>query len=96
MAIQEMPKSIREMTIGQLEAQAQMTEEQQQEKLLEFLQQTKEAKGISRQYIQDLYRFFKLWKRHRKEEEDIFDGEEDEEESAEMVDAKKPRPGDDE
>ena len=72
MAIQEMPKSIREMTIGQLEAQAQMTEEQQQEKLLEFLQQTKEAKGISRQYIQDLYRFFKLWKRHRKEEEDIF------------------------
>ena len=72
MAIQEMPKSIRDMTIGQLEEQAQMTEEQLQEKLHEFLQQTKEAKGISRQYIQDLYRFFKLWKRHHKEEEDIF------------------------
>lgn len=72
MALQEMPKSIRDMTIGQLEEQTQMSEEQQQEKLKEFLQQTKETKGVSRQYIQDLYRFFKLWKRHHKEEEDIF------------------------
>ena len=72
MAIQEMPKSIRDMTIRQLEEQAQMTEEQRQEKIQEFLQKTKDVKGISRQYIQDLYRFFKLWKRHQKEEEDIF------------------------
>ena len=34
-------------------------------------QKKKESKGISRQYIQDLYRFFKLWRSHQ-EEEDIF------------------------
>ena len=45
--------------------------EEQRDKLEQLMQKTTEAKGISRQYIQDLYRFFKLWIRHR-EEEDIF------------------------
>ena len=70
LAILEMPKSMRDMSIQQMEEQARMNEEHR-DKLEALMKQKKEAKGISRQYIQDLYRFFKLWKRHR-EEEDIF------------------------
>jgi hypothetical protein len=69
LAILEMPKSMRDMSMQQMEDQARMNEEQR-DKLEALMKQKKEAKGISRQYIQDLYRFFKLWK--RQEEEDIF------------------------
>ena len=58
------------MSMMQMEEQARMNEEQR-DRLELLMQQKKEAKGISRQYIQDLYRFFTLWKRHQ-EEEDIF------------------------
>ena len=61
---------MREMSMQQMEEQARMNEEHR-DKLEALMQKKKEAKGISRQYIQDLYRFFKLWKRHQ-EEEDIF------------------------
>lgn len=70
LAILEMPKSMREMSMQQMEEQARMNEENRN-KLESLMKQKKEANGISRQYIQDLYRFFKLWKRHQ-EEEDIF------------------------
>ena len=70
LAILGMPQSMREMSMQQMEEQARMNEEHR-DKLEALMQQKKEAKGISRQYIQDLYRFFKLWKRHQ-EEEDIF------------------------
>jgi len=70
LAILGMPQAMKDMSIHQMEEQARMNEEQR-DKLEVLMQQKKEAKGISRQYIQDLYRFFKLWKRH-KEEEDIF------------------------
>jgi len=70
LAILGMPQSTREMSMQQMEEQARMNEEHR-DKLEALMQQKKEAKGISRQYIQDLYRFFKLWKRHQ-EEEDIF------------------------
>ena len=70
LAILGMPQSMRDMSMQQMEEQARMNEEHR-DKLEALMQQKKEAKGISRQYIQDLYRFFKLWKRHQ-EEEDIF------------------------
>ena len=70
LAILSMPKDMRKMSMMQMEEQARMNEEQR-DRLELLMQQKKEAKGISRQYIQDLYRFFKLWKRHQ-EEEDIF------------------------
>ena len=70
LAILSMPQNMREMSMQQMEEQARMNEEQR-DKLEALMQQKREAKGISRQYIQDLYRFFKLWQRHQ-EEEDIF------------------------
>lgn len=70
LAMLNMPKAMKDMSIQQMEEQARLNEEQR-DKLEQLMQKTAEAKGISRQYIQDLYRFFKLWIRHR-EEEDIF------------------------
>lgn len=70
LAILSMPKAMKDMSMQQMEEQARMNEEHR-DKLEQLMQKKKEAKGTSRQYIQDLYRFFKLWKRHQ-EEEDIF------------------------
>ncbi len=70
LAMLSMPKAMKDMSIQQMEEQARMNEEQR-DKLEQLIQKQTEAKGISRQYIQDLYRFFKLWMRHH-EEEDIF------------------------
>ena len=70
LAILSMPQSMKDLSIQQMEEQARMNEEHRN-KLEQLMQKKKEAKGISRQYIQDLYRFFKLWRRHQ-EEEDIF------------------------
>ena len=70
LAMLSMPKAMKDMSIQQMEEQARMNEEHR-DKLEQLMQHKTEAKGISRQYIQDLYRFFKLWKRHH-EEEDIF------------------------
>ena len=71
MAMLNMPKQLKDMSIRQLEEQAQMNG-QDLDKMEVLIQQTATPKDISRQYIQDLYRFFKLWKRHQ-EEEDIFE-----------------------
>lgn len=70
LAILSMPKAMKDMSMKQMEEQARMNEEHR-DKLEQLMQKKKEAKGTSRQYIQDLYRFFKLWRRHQ-EEEDIF------------------------
>ena len=70
LAILSMPKAMKDMSMLQMEEQARMNEEHR-DKLEQLMQKKKEAKGTSRQYIQDLYRFFKLWRRHQ-EEEDIF------------------------
>ena len=70
LAILSMPQNMRDLSIQQMEEQARMNEEHR-DKLEQLMQKKKETKGISRQYIQDLYRFFKLWKNHQ-EEEDIF------------------------
>ena len=70
LAMLSMPQSIKELSLQQMEEQTQMHEELK-DKMQLLTQNGKEAKSISRQYIQDLYRFFKLWKRHQ-EEEDIF------------------------
>lgn len=69
-AIQHMPKGMKDATIAQMNEQATIAEEQRH--LLEAkMNKPKEAKDISRQYIQDLYRFFKLNRKHNKAE-DIF------------------------
>ena len=70
LAILDMPQNMRDLSIHQLEEKSRINEEQR-DRMETLMQQKKEAKSISRQYIQDLYRFFKLWKRHQ-EEEDIF------------------------
>ena len=71
-AILSMPRMMKEQAMNQLQAQADMDAEKK-ERLEALMNQKTEAKGISRQYIQDLYRFFKLWK-HGREEKDIFKG----------------------
>lgn len=58
-----MPQVLREATLPEMEGQ--------RDKFEALMQKKAEASGISRQYIQDLYRFFKLWRNHA-EEEDIF------------------------
>jgi tetratricopeptide (TPR) repeat protein len=70
LAMISMSQQLRELSLQQMEEQTQMHEELK-DKMQLLTQNGKEAKSISRQYIQDLYRFFKLWKRHQ-EEEDIF------------------------
>ena len=70
LAMLGMPQAMKEASIRQMEEQTQMHEELK-DKFKELSQHQPEAKSISRQYIQDLYRFFKLWKHHQ-EEEDIF------------------------
>ena len=70
LAILTMPQAMRDLSLQQMEGQVQMNEEHRNN-LEQVIQKKKEAKGISRQYIQDLYRFFKLWRKHQ-EEEDIF------------------------
>ena len=70
MAMMGMSSQMRELSLQQMQEQTEMHEELK-DKMQQFIKNGKEAKSISRQYIQDLYRFFKLWKRHQ-EEEDIF------------------------
>lgn len=70
LAMLGMPEAMKKISMQQVEEQARLNEEHR-DKLEQLMQKKTEAKGISRQYIQDLYRFFKLWKRHQ-EEEDIF------------------------
>ena len=70
LATMEMPASMRDLTLQQMKEQTEMHEELK-DNMQMLTQQGKEAKSFSKLYIQDLYRFFKLWKRH-KEEEDIF------------------------
>lgn len=70
LALLGMPETMKNLSIQQMEEHARMNEEYR-DKLEQLMQKKKESKGISRQYIQDLYRFFKLWRSHQ-EEEDIF------------------------
>ncbi len=70
LAMLSMSKQMKDASMRQMEEQVRMSEEQKDR--LEALMHPKlEAKSVSRLYIQDLYRFFKLWKNHQ-EEEDIF------------------------
>jgi len=69
-AMLNIPESLKEMNYRQMEEQAN-AEGFNQEQLEAFHNKTAESKDISRQYIQDLYRFFKMWRKHQ-EEEDIF------------------------
>lgn len=70
LAMLSMPKQMKDLSIQQMEQQIAMNEENKS-RLEALMKKNTDAKSISRQYIQDLYRFFKLW-RNRQEEEDIF------------------------
>lgn len=65
------PASIRKMIISQLKQNANSLSEEEQEQLKEQLGGKLNQQQISRQYIHDLYRFFKLWD-YRNENIDIF------------------------
>lgn len=68
--LMQMPESQRGFLQQQLNAHKEFSEEVQ-ERLQEISQHPIKSEFISRQYIQDLYRFFKLWMR-RHEEHDVF------------------------
>lgn len=68
-ALLNMPAPLRTQMMAQMDAQA--ADEESRSRLQQAYTTKPDAKAISRQYIQDLYRFFKLW-RNRSEEEDIF------------------------
>ena len=67
-----LPESQRSLIINQLNEQNQFSEEQLSS-LNDMSEKSDNSNIISRQYVHDLYRFFKLWQ-FRKEEKDIFDG----------------------
>jgi hypothetical protein len=70
LSISSLPKAMQEATIQQMEQQA-MAEEGSLDKMRNLIEMKPQKEDISRQYLQDLYRFFKLWRGHY-EEEDIF------------------------
>lgn len=67
----QMPESQRELMIHQMNEQSSVSQEQL-EQITKMTKSTLKKENISRQYIHDLYRFFKLWSR-RSEEKDIFE-----------------------
>ena len=70
LTMNSMPGMLRQQAIKQLEEQA-SSDPDAMNKLKNLMKYTPTAKNVSRQYIQDLYRFCKLWQ-NRQEEEDIF------------------------
>ena len=71
LAINQMPPQMKEMNISQLQSQMEMNDERKS-MMDEMLSKPKEAKNISRQYLQDLYRFVKIWRMtHAGEESDF-------------------------
>ena len=71
LAINQMPAQMKEMNISQLQNQLEMNDERKS-MMDEMMSKPKEAKNISRQYLQDLYRFVKIWRMtHAGEERDF-------------------------
>lgn len=68
----QMPTAMKEKNIQAIQMQTQMDEEQKTI-LQDMINRPRAAKCISRQYIQDLYRFYKIWgSKHPNQEKDIF------------------------
>lgn len=67
----QIPEEQKGMMTGQLAEQNTLSQEQK-DQLKELIKNRSQKEHISRQYIHDLYRFFKLWMR-RSEETDVFD-----------------------
>lgn len=69
----QMPEIAREQTIRQLANEADITDEQRGS-IKDMIHRPKSRKNISRQYIQDLYRYTKIWiAKHANQEYDLFD-----------------------
>ena len=72
LTLANMPTMAKEQAFKQMMGQMEMDDEQKS-KLQQALNRSKAAKNISRQYIQDLYRFSKVWvNKHPGQEVDIF------------------------
>lgn len=71
--LMQIPENQRKMMAQQLGQQNELSEEQR-DQLKEMIGTGEQANFVSRQYIHDLYRFFKLWSRSS-EMDDIFDRE---------------------
>lgn len=69
LSIMNMPESYRKMMTSQFSAESSAMSEMLKEELPD---KSKKIHPVARQYIQDLYRFFKLYPRHR-DFEDIFE-----------------------
>ena len=68
----QMPENVREQTLQQLMNQSEMNEEQKSS-IEKMMNRTPSGKSISRLYIQDLYRFAKIWcKKHPKQVGNLF------------------------
>ena len=68
----QMPQNMKEKNIQAIQEQTQMDEEQKNI-MKEMMSHPRTSKSISRQYIQDLYRFYKIWgNKHPNQEIDIF------------------------
>ncbi len=72
--LMSMPKESKDLISKQIEEQIEM-EDEQKRILKETLQYSLLGKNISRQYIQDLYRYSKIWvTKHPNQESDFFTG----------------------
>ena len=66
------PSFLQQEMIKQFNEQSEALSEEQQEMINEKILENKNAQHISRQYIHDLYRFYKLWK-YKDDEFNVFD-----------------------
>ena len=72
LTLAQMPPAMKEQNIQAIQMQTQMDDEQKN-MLQEMLNRPRASKSVSRQYIQDLYRFYKIWgSKHPNQEKDIF------------------------
>ena len=72
LTIYQMPQAVKEQTLHQFTAQAEMHKEQK-DLILEMKEHSLSAKSMGRQYLQDLYRFSKIWtSKHPNQEKGFF------------------------
>ena len=72
LTIAQMPQTVKEQTLQQFAAQTEMHKEQK-DWILEMKEHPLSAKSIGRQYLQDLYRFSRIWtSKHPNQEKDFF------------------------
>lgn len=72
LTLAQMPPAMKEQNIQAIQMQTPMDDEQKS-MLQDMMSRPRASKSVSRQYIQDMYRFYKIWgKKHPNQEKDIF------------------------